>query len=124
MTSTHVAVLADAVRDCLTYSKPMTWPELPSEIVVMILEKLPISQRAAMSRVCRTWRAVIHSEVSRTLNKIIRANLVEESQLSSLETDISDQNHDISTCICIGLVYNKTPFSLCTRKGKGIEAGT
>jgi len=74
-----------------------------------------------MSRVCQTWRAVIHSEASRILNSIKQKRLVEESQLASLGLD--DDNHDVNTCNCIAMAYDKSPFSLST-KAKGIKACT
>jgi len=74
-----------------------------------------------MGRVCQPWRAVIHSEASRILNSIKQKHLVEESQLASLGLD--DDNHDVNTCNCIAVAYDKSPFSLST-KAKGIKACT
>ena len=87
----------------------------------MIMQKLPISEQAAMSRVCQTWRAVIHSEASIILNNIKQKRLVEENQLASLGLD--DANHDVNTCICIAMAYDKSPFSLSI-KAKGTKACT
>jgi len=106
------------------YSNPMTWHHIPSEILVMIMKKLPKSERAAMSRVCQSWREVIHSEASRILKSIVQANLVEDCQLASLGFDISDQRHDVNACSCIDMVYSKTPFSLSTFQGKGIKVSS
>ncbi len=45
----------------------------------------------------------------------------EESQLASLGLD--NDNHDVNTCNCIAMAYEKSPFSLST-KVKGIKACT
>jgi hypothetical protein len=119
MASTHGEALKDAGDVNRTYSTPMSWHNLPSELLVMIMKKLPLSGQAAMGRVCQTWRAVIHSEASRILNSIKQKRLVEESQLASLGLD--DKNHDVNTCNCIAMAYDKSPFSLSTN-AKGIKA--
>jgi len=89
MACTLGEALKDAGEGCTTYTKPISWHHIPSEILTMIMKKLPISEQAAMtmSRVCQTWRAVIHSEASRNLNNITQKRLVEESQLASLGLD-------------------------------------
>ncbi len=96
MSSTHDEALKDVGEGYKTCSKPISWHHLPSEILFMIMKKLPMSERAVMSRVCQTWRAVIHSEASGILNSIKQKLLVEESQLASLGLD--DDNHDVNTC--------------------------
>jgi len=53
------------------------------------------------------------------LNSIKQKRLVEESQLASLGLD--DDNHDVNTCNCIAIAYDKSPFSLSTN-AKGIKA--
>jgi hypothetical protein len=121
MASTHVKALKAASEGCTASSKSMSWHHLPSKILDKIFKKLPMSERAVMSRVCQKWRAVIHSEASRILNSIKQKHLVEDSQLASLGLD--DDNHDVNTCICIAMAYEKSPFSLST-KVKGIKACT
>jgi len=121
MACTHGEALKNAGDGNRTYSTPMSWHNLPSELLVMIMKKIPLSGRAAMGRVCQTWRAVIHSEASRILNSIKQKRLVEESQLASLGLD--DDNHDVNTCNCIAMTYDKSPFSIST-KVKGIKACT
>ncbi len=124
MASPHGEALKDDDKGCTTCSKPFSWHQIPSELLVMIMNKLPLSGRAAMSRVCQTWRTVIHSEASRILKSIVQANLVEDCQLASLGFDISDQRHDVNACSCIDMVYSKTPFSLSTFQGKGIKVSS
>jgi len=121
MSSTHDEALKDVGEGYKTCSKPISWHHLPSEILVMIMKKVSMSERAAMSRVCQTWRAIVSSEASRILNNIKQKRLVEESQLASL--GLVDDNPDVNTCICIDIAYEKSPFSLST-KTRGIKACT
>jgi hypothetical protein len=121
MASPHGEALKDDDKGCTTCSKPFSWHQIPSELLVMIMNKLPLSGRAAMSRVCQTWRTVIHSEASRILNNIKQKRLVDESQLTSLALD--EANHDANTCNCIAMAYDKSPFLLNT-KSKGFKACT
>jgi len=85
MTITHVVDSIEDGGDARSnYSNPMTWHHLPSEILVMIMKKMPMSERTAMSRGCQSWRAGIHSEASRISKSIVQASLVEECQLASI----------------------------------------
>jgi F-box-like len=114
-----VEVLKPPSEDyCSTYAKPMSWAQLPAEILDIIFQNIPECDKFKVSQVCKHWRYSIHSSALRVIDNLVKRKLIDKRKVDRWACSILN-DHDWEACTCIDAAYDNYPF-----KEKTIPKGT
>jgi F-box domain len=83
--------------------------QLPAELLEIIFENVPISERSNIALVCQTWRNVLHSSAKTHLRGILKKKLIEKNQSELLICSCEN------ICTCIRIAFDNYPFKLRTK---------